>query len=446
MPSASTSRLTAVLAAIVVPVAALLGACQVYDFEPVTPLSLGQTSQVTTLQVTPFKPNLLLLVDKSGSMDLPLDTTNLACFTAPGGETCGQDKSFPCDTTTCPTRWSTLSSTVTQFLTPPSADAGPTARFGLTFFPQPPDSNVSDQCTPTLSVLAPIPASADDSVPSLDALALAAANALATVQSSNPQGPTGTGGGTPTGDSLKFFNSDPTAVVDPTRDAYVLLLTDGLPNCNTDLGPTVGTSSCVCTLESDQDCLDARPLGIGCLDDSATVNVITELKSVQKITTVVLGFGADTAFPAARNTLQAMAIAGGFAPRLCPNKKDDCAATNPCDLSTGLCSKQYYEATDATSLALALQQIYAGVGQKACVVPLQETPSNQQLISVLVNGNPVLSGETTWLYEPVGTLPPDLAPNPDGPTLQFFGDLCTQIQASNKANPLQLQIRIVTPL
>src|SRR5271156_3628598 len=108
MTSRPTS-LFAVLAVVAVPLASLLGACQVYDFEPVTPLSLGQTSQVTVLQVTPFKPNLLLLVDKSGSMDLPLDVTNLACFTAPGGEVCGQDKDFPCDVATCPTRWSTLS-------------------------------------------------------------------------------------------------------------------------------------------------------------------------------------------------------------------------------------------------------------------------------------------------------------------------------------------------
>jgi hypothetical protein len=422
-------------------------ACQTYDFEPVTPLSLGQTSQVTTLQVTPFKPNLLLLVDKSGSMDLPVDTTVLACNTAPGGTVCGQDKAFPCDVTVCPTRWSTLSSTVTEFLTPPPPDAGTlSARFGLTFFPQPPDSDVNDQCTPTLSVLAPIDAGLDDTQEALDGLANAAISALATVQSSNPQGPTGTGGGTPTGDSLKYFNSNPGAVVDPTRDAYVLLLTDGLPNCNTDLGSTVGTAACVCTLQADQDCLDARPLGIGCLDSAATVNVISELQSALGITTVVLGFGADTAQPAANDTLQAMAIAGKFPPRACPNKNQSCGTNNPCDLATGLCSKQYFQATDAASLAAALQQIYAGVGAKACIVPLQETPTNAALISVLVNGTAVLSGPDTWQYQPPGSLPPDLAPNPDGPTLQFFGDLCLQIQKSSKKDPLQLQIRILTQL
>jgi hypothetical protein len=447
MPKAPTLRLTVVLAAVAVPLLASLGACQVYDFEPVTPLSLGQTSQVTTLAVTPFKPNLLLLVDKSGSMDLPIDPTVLACNTAPGGTSCGQDKSFPCDASVCPTRWSTLSTTVTAFLTPPAPDAGaPAARFGLTFFPQPPDSDVNDQCTPTLSVLAPIPSTADDTVASLDALANAAIAALATVTSANAQGPTGTGGGTPTGDSLKYFNSNPSAVVDPVRDAYVLLLTDGLPNCNPDLGPTVGSSQCICTLTDDQDCLDARPLGIGCLDNAATVSVISELKSVQHITTVVLGFGADAEAAAAGDTLQAMADAGGFPTRLCPNKTEACSATNPCDLSTGACSKQYFDATDAPSLAAALQQIYSGVGAKACIVPLQEAPSNAALISVLVNGTAVLSGPTTWQYQATGTLPPNLAPSPDGPTLQFFGDLCAQIQASTKANPLQRQIRLLTQL
>ena len=226
-------------------------------------------------------------------------------------------------------------------------------------------------------------------------------------------------------------------MVDPIRDAYILLLTDGLPNCNASLASTVGTAACVCTLSSDQDCVDAQPKGIGCLDDAATVNVISELKSVQNITTVVLGFGADTAAPAAASTLQQMALAGGFAPRPCPNKKDNCGPTNPCDLATGLCSKQYYEATDSASLAEALDQIYAGVGAKACVVPLTVVPANQDLISVLVNGSPVLSGPDTWVYQPV-----------DGgtPTLTFVGSLCTEIQASSKANPLQLQIRIVTPL
>ncbi len=434
MPSRSNSRRSPLFAPVgaaagALLLAALTNGCQVYDFEPVTPLALGQTTQTKTLTVTPFKPNLMLMVDKSGSMDLPVDPTNLACYTAPGGAVCGQDKAFPCDAGVCPTRWSTLSSTVSAFMASDYASA----RFGLAFFPQPPDAVVANQCKPLLAIQAPIPITADDSTASLQQLADAGIAALAMVQSSNPQGPTGTGGGTPTGDSFKYFNSNPGAVVDPARDAYILLLTDGLPNCNDTLDP----ATCVCTLESDQDCLDAQPAGIGCLDDVATVNVISELKSKLDITTVVLGFGADTAAASAASTLQEMAIAGGFGPRLCPNKTQSCGPTNPCDLGTGLCSKQWYEATDEASLADALNQIYAGVGAAACVVPLTVVPSTQDLISVVVNGNPVLSGPDTWSYQPA-----------DGgaPTLVFVGQLCTEIQASTKENPLQLQIRIVTPL
>lgn len=425
--------------------AGLLAGCQVYDFEPVTPLALGQTSQVTTLQVTPFKPNLLLLVDKSGSMDLPLDQTDLACRTAPGGEVCGQVKAYACNVATCPTRWGTLSSTLDQFL----QDNYLAARYGLTFFPAPSADDVTQQCTPTLSVAAQIPPTADDSDASLQGLADAARAALAAVQSANPMGPTGTGGGTPTGDSLKYFNAHPEAVVDPARDAYVVLLTDGLPNCNAELASTVGTSSCVCTLQSSQDCLDARPQGIGCLDAQATVDVISELRSAKQITTVVLGFGADTAVAGATQTLQAMAIAGGFTPRACPNKKDPCGPTNPCDLGTGLCSKQYYEATDGDSLRAALDAIYKGIGPKACVVPLPEVPPDVQLISVVVNGTPVLHGPDTWEYRPPGYPdwnPPTLRPNPDGPSIEFLGSLCTTIQASSKKDPIRLEIRLVTPL
>jgi hypothetical protein len=439
--------------------AALLASCQVYDFEPVTPLALGQTTQVTTLAVTPSKPNLLLLVDKSGSMDLPIEPLKASCRTGPANTSCGQTKAYPCDAGTCETatpdpnacctRWSTLSSTVGTFL----QQNNQSARYGLTFFPEPPSDDVNQQCTPTTSVQAPIPPGTQDSdAAALQALADAARAALASVQSANPMGPTGTGGGTPTGASLGYFVSHPEAVVDRARDAYVLLLTDGLPNCNANLGPTVGTSSCVCTLESDQDCLDARPLGIGCLDDTATVSVISYLQSHLQIATIVLGFGAETALPSAASTLQAMAVAGGFPPRVCPVNPDggtgqgSCGPTNPCDLGSGLCSKQYYEATDGQSLQQALDTIYSVVGVKACIVPLPETPADQQLISVVVNGTPVLPSDTTWLYQPVGTLPPNLAPNPDGPTLQFFGSLCTEFQNSSKAAPVKLEIRIVTPL
>ena len=56
-----------------------LGACQTYDFEPVKPLSIGQTQTSVDVQAVANKPNFMLLVDKSGSMDQPVDPTIPAC-------------------------------------------------------------------------------------------------------------------------------------------------------------------------------------------------------------------------------------------------------------------------------------------------------------------------------------------------------------------------------
>ncbi|MGZ6163187.1 MAG: hypothetical protein ACXWLS_07655, partial [Myxococcaceae bacterium] len=59
----------------IAPVAACLViavACQTYDFVPVAPLSVSQEESSTPIVVRKFKPNVMVLVDKSGSMDLPV--------------------------------------------------------------------------------------------------------------------------------------------------------------------------------------------------------------------------------------------------------------------------------------------------------------------------------------------------------------------------------------
>jgi hypothetical protein len=56
-------------------------ACQTYDFQPVTPVSLGQTTTEVTITAKQLKPNLMLVLDRSGSMRLPFDPTPAACGT-----------------------------------------------------------------------------------------------------------------------------------------------------------------------------------------------------------------------------------------------------------------------------------------------------------------------------------------------------------------------------
>ncbi len=53
--------------------------CQTYDFEPVEPLAISQTTQSKTVAGRQPKPNLMLLIDKSGSKNYDADDTKAPC-------------------------------------------------------------------------------------------------------------------------------------------------------------------------------------------------------------------------------------------------------------------------------------------------------------------------------------------------------------------------------
>ena len=83
-----------------------VGGCQTYDFEPVEPLALAQTTERKVVLSRKKKPNIMLLVDKSGSMKSQVTSTT--------------------------TRLSEMKSAMNDFL----VDYGNTARFGLAVFPE----------------------------------------------------------------------------------------------------------------------------------------------------------------------------------------------------------------------------------------------------------------------------------------------------------------------
>jgi hypothetical protein len=359
--------------------------CQTYDFEPVTPLAVAQDARVVPLAFNRPKPNMMILEDKSGSMGSPV---------TPGG----------------PSKIDVLKQVMGDFLT-----NNPTvARVGLTKFP-------NSACAPSTSpdVLSPVPpGSAGDADPVLIAASQSANTALQTL---TPEG------GTPTAGSLKFLDDNPTLVADPTRDNFVLLLTDGLPNCN----PNLDGSSCVCTSTAN----NAPPCSnTDCLDNVAAVSTITTLQSDHGIKTIVIGFGGDVVGGIAQTTLEAMAEAGGFV-RKCPNTNQSCGTNNPCNLATALCSKQYFEATDGQALADALAEIGSSLTQESCKYNLVDVPSDPSLISVVVNGTPYLPGPDTWRYDP-----------PPANQVVFQGKLCDQIKGNTPDNPVRLEIRLLKVL
>src|SRR5215468_801174 len=130
-------------------------ACQTYEFTPVSPLSISQEQSSTPIVIKKFKPNVMVLVDKSGSMDQPIDPLLAGCTTARG--LCGTGdtaKVNPCNVSVCPTRWSELNIALDSFL---QAQAQ-TVRFGLSFFPEPASGADEQNCVPTSAARVDLPA------------------------------------------------------------------------------------------------------------------------------------------------------------------------------------------------------------------------------------------------------------------------------------------------
>jgi hypothetical protein len=198
--------------------ALLAAGCQTYDFEPVEPLAVAQTTQTKTVIARQSKPDLMLLVDKSGSMLFPINPQDANC---PAG--CGPTSPCP---GTCKTRISELRSAMNTFLT----QNGTVARFGLSQYPT--DGLCGNTQPNPASLVVGLSQSND-----VDSELQAKANEVKTAI--NSLAPTG---GTPTGASLRFVGNDPT-LSNPDREDFVVLLTDGLPNCN-----AANPNNCQCRL------------------------------------------------------------------------------------------------------------------------------------------------------------------------------------------------------
>ena len=385
--------------------------CQTYDFEPVQPLAIGQKTQTRVVTAKQLKPDLMLLVDKSGSMDEPADPSVPACG-LPDGGVCGVTGAPACPTNTCPTRWSSLQDAMGQFLT----NSGTIARMGLGFFPD----VTGGQCGPTTGISVPLAALADGGATDDDTtLSNFAQQIDATINGATPAG------GTPTSLSLAFIGQQYQTYQTTNRENFILLLTDGLPNCNPSNPYTYASNpvACQCTTSN---CSPADPTAQHevCLDEDATVKEITDLASTG-IKTIVVGFGAETATGNAPQVLTAMANAGGF-PRDCSDAGSGCTP--------------YYQASSANDLASALAAIGASIAQgDPCVFQLDSPPSDPSLLAVFVNGQLTDPGANTWCF---GN---DCTPAAPGAVV-FQGTLCQQIDSSTPANPVQIEIRAVQSL
>ncbi|MDP2276530.1 MAG: adventurous gliding motility lipoprotein CglB [Archangium sp.] len=408
----------------------LAGSCQTYDFERVIPLAVAQTTDKTIVASKRLKPNVMLLVDNSGSMLFPSDASDPDCMV--GATLCGS-AGVACPPG-CPTRVSELKTAMATFL----QTSGSIARLGLTIFPAPNgNANGVFGCDPSSSFEQqfPVPTPTDDGTDST--LTSSAQSINARIQSLSPNG------GTPTGGSLDFLGGygGLTDAAD-FRDDFVLLLTDGLPNCNgvnannrcsCGMSCTVSQAApCACTTGS---CVGTDPLrstcSKGCLDQDGSVQAVKSLRQ-RGIRTIVVGFGADTAAGSGPMVLNGMALEGGFG-RECPNMTDaECGgAAGSCNRATKQCSTAFFQAANGTELAAALRKISESFQGDPCEFTLSARPSDPRYLSVVINGTSVAASSTTYSYDS------------NANKVTFLGPLCTQLNTSTTQNPVNVEFRIV---
>lgn len=343
---------------------ALVAGCQRYDFEPVEPVTIIVSEVIVDLEPV-LKPNVMLTVDRSGSMNTLID---------PG-----------CVGPTCATRLSELKQAVATF----TSLADDRVRLGLTTFPRSPttETGAAASCLPADAVAVALPpgSRADDAQAST-ANRMTAAQVNTAVQALTPAG------GTPTGATLAFLGAHPGLQSADFRHDFVLLLTDGLPNCNAN-NPNdflLNANACRCqTGGGDCSAPDVRRLG--CLDADATVEQVSALARAG-VKTIVVGFGADTSQGDARDVLARLAQAGGV-PRTC-QQSSECGAGDSC--TNGRCGRWSFQASNRAELEQVLTTVLSGITPAACVRDLPDRPITSGAVSLIVDGQPVARGPATW--------------------------------------------------
>lgn len=139
-------------------------------------------------------------------------------------------------------------------------------------------------------------------------------------------------GGTPTFDALTqardFLTSRPPP---PGVARFIVLATDGGPNCNPDTG--VDPMMCVCTTERD-DC-GTTPAGpFNCLDDDRTLRLMDQIHRELGIPIYVIGID-NLDREDLTDVLERMAVAGGR-PRDIPDEPAYYSVRSPADFATAL--------------------------------------------------------------------------------------------------------------
>jgi hypothetical protein len=360
-------------------------ACQEYEFQPLNPVTFRQTVQSKKVVAKQFKPNLMLVIDRSDSMKFPIVS---------GGEP----------------RLTAMKRAMDTYL----KTYGTVARMGLMAFPA--DfacgaGKIESELWTTNDVPADLQTHANEINSKIQAL---------TNQ-----------GATPSGETLKLLATY--APMLSGRENVAVLVTDGLPNCNPNNPNSYDAdpNACDCTFAAAQ--CGGTYTRLSCLDQAGTVTVVKDLLS-KGIKTAVVAIGDDALTGTGPNTMNAIASEGG-APRSCPNGTDaECGAT-PCNKTTKVCDQRYYAASSEADLAAALATIGYDLSKtEGCKFQLDVAPEDPSYISVVVNKESIASGSTTWTYDAASQ------------SITFTGAICQKLANSTPDDPVNVEFRVLDTL
>lgn len=248
-------------------------------------------SQTVPLSSTKADPNVLLVIDRSGSMDTEIGNTGV-------------------------TRWSGLQTSLNAVL---DQNAGK-ARWGLSLFPAGTQNNSCDPGKVDVAITA-----------GGEAAIKAVVNSYSTQQVGDLSGKT------PTAATIQAMRTA-NALVDPTRPNYVVLMTDGQPNCGN--------------------------------ADQVTPAIAALYAQSPSVRTFVIGFGAEVNSGSGKN-LNEWAVAG-HTEQAGPTK--------------------YFVAATVADLQNAFQSIVSGVA--SCTYQLQSPPADASLVAPYIDNQPVLDSSS----------------------------------------------------
>lgn len=187
-------------------------------------------------------------------------------------------------------------------------------------------------------------------------------------------------GGTPTAVAIAEASAALRRAGSPRR--FIVLATDGAPNCNA--GPEIDPFTCSCTSGEPTFCADMPDIGIySCLDDARTLRTITSTFD-SGVPVFVIGI-ENPARPDYTEVLDSMARAGGR-PR---------PVTMPGD-------RAFYSVSSEAELQEALDAITGSISRCAFVSP--SVPTDDSTFSIEIDGVPIPRDGWEWVDRPRGEL------------------------------------------